>query len=712
MPTLFTLILFWWLLAMGVTVVLPYLLYRHTDAQPENRTLVIWSVICLASTLHGGMAYYAGYHKGGKVRDFLIGAILMPFSFPVVAWLNRNEETRLPGPPKGLIKTLDRGAFALGNIWFGIGQLVVMIGFLLRATIYENQFSDKGNEAAYAGYYNHPLMGLLFALFFVTIFCATMRKYPFRWHQVGWLTVHSGLLIMMIGCMMMYWGSFSGFTILYEGESTSLVRDNEIREIAVQIPALQYNEIHRVSVDYDTEKKEVEQIIPISAEHNGRTEDYEIEIDRYISRGEFYTDIAPSNDPRDGVGMKIRMTAPGFDREEILLERGSRSRFQIGSLDIMIQGLRSEAFVDSIGHRYRESERGRGRLEVFRGAEKVGEVPILVGDPVGGPQQGRVVGSTPIMIDDVRLKVERYFDLLTLDGDGAPLDSAPGEARSPGLALRLSGQSGDALVNVSSLFSTQPVPSDNVYGLRFEYEVLHEIEIGTGMALVTQTPRDGWVIALGTRDGVRREKLELDRPYAFADDAPIRFTVEKTLDRARVEEGIRPTTKRQNFRALRCKVKHGDLSETIWLVHGMRQPTQVRVGAKQILLDYRSRRVDLPFQLSLLDFRQFEYANSGKPERFETNLVLRDPAKEIEEAVLVDMNHPLGWAGYRFFNGSPLLEEQNARRGVLLQVGSNPGYPVIIVSSILILAGIITVFGFKKSIRDWDMRRKRAAEAA
>ena len=46
---------------------------------------------------------------------------------------------------------------------------------------------------------------MVFLLFFITIYAATMRKYPFRIFQVGWLVTHTGLMTMMVGCMIMFW---------------------------------------------------------------------------------------------------------------------------------------------------------------------------------------------------------------------------------------------------------------------------------------------------------------------------------------------------------------------------------------------------------------------------------------------------------------------------------------------------------------------------
>ncbi|MCB9832391.1 MAG: cytochrome c biogenesis protein ResB [Planctomycetes bacterium] len=712
MPTLFSLILFWWLATMAITVALPYLLYRHSDQEPSGGKIIFWSVLCLGSTLNGALAYWTFYNKGARARDFVIGALLLPFAFPLLSIMHRGSPDGPPEQPRGLVRWLDRVAYLLGDLKFGIAQLALLLLFLLRATIYENQFSDKGNEAAYASYYNNPLMGLLFALFFATIYCATMRKYPFRWHQAGWLMVHAGLLALMIGCMMMYWGTVSAYTFLYEGQTVARAYSNDVRELVVSIPSLGLQETHRISVDFDPAEEEVEQLIPIRSELNGRVEEFELRIDRSLAKAEFFEGLIPSDDQRDGPGIRVRITAPGSEEEKVMLANGSSGTLELGSLQLMVQGLRDESFIDSIGNAYAATDRTRGRLRVRREGKQIAEIPILLGDQAGDDLgQGRIVASTATTVDGLRIKAERYFDLIQLDADGRPMDANPGQANSPGLALRIDGDQGSALVNVASRLS-RPLPGDNVYGLDFDYEVLHEIPINVGQVLIAITQRDGWVVVMGTSDGLRHERLAIGQPYAFSDRAPIRFTVLEALERARFDEGLRTSKSRNTFRALHGTISAGGTKESFWVVHGNSVPKSVRIGARVINLEYRSRRIEMPFSLSLLDFRQFEYANSGKPKKFETNLVLRDPKAGVEEAVLIDMNHPLGWGGYRFFNGSPILDDKTARRGVVLTVGANPGYPVIIMASLLIFVGIIVVFFFKGRIRNWDTRRRQAALAA
>ena len=139
-----------------------------------------------------------GYRRGGSHWNFLIGAgpiffvvatalianqmgenmtfpaviaavALFPFSLLIVHMRTKQLPQSWPSPPRGLVKRLDRFAFMMGNIWWGISQLVIILAVLIRATVYESQVGQDGNEAAYVSFYNAWWFGLLFILFFVNI---------------------------------------------------------------------------------------------------------------------------------------------------------------------------------------------------------------------------------------------------------------------------------------------------------------------------------------------------------------------------------------------------------------------------------------------------------------------------------------------------------------------------------------------------------------
>ena len=103
---------------------------------------------------------------------------------------------RLPSTP--LMARICRLMFRWGNIWFGI-TLMAAIGVSVAAgTFLENRFGTKGAQYLV---YRSPWFGAIFFTGGIAMLCATFRKYPFRLEQAGWLTVHTGLALVVIGGM-------------------------------------------------------------------------------------------------------------------------------------------------------------------------------------------------------------------------------------------------------------------------------------------------------------------------------------------------------------------------------------------------------------------------------------------------------------------------------------------------------------------------------
>ncbi len=717
MPTLFTLIIFWWSFWMLAIVFVPFLLLGDTDSRWVNPgTVGFLSCVIAVSTGHGALGYWMGYMKGGSVRNFVIGALLGPIGLLIVGAMTKSKPDSIPERPRGLMKILDRLAFACGNLWFGIAQIAIMAAFLVRATIYETEIADKGNEAAYASYYNSPLFGLIFLLFFVTIYAATMRKYPFRWHQIGWLATHTGLLTLMVGCMIMYWGSFSGFVQILEGHTADHVFDRDIRDITVKIPSLGYRGKHRVSIDRDPEAREVHQEIPISFKHNGSAYDLKIEIDQHLGRAEFYTGIkemsdGPHNHSGGEAGVRFSMTAPGFSQENVVLEAHNNGVLQFSGMDIRVRTFDRQYIVDSIGHVYDPKDQKRGMVRVYRKGKHLADIPVELEPDTDTGSAGRMIKAGKLLLGEngPTIKIERFYATLGKDKSGLAIDENPQVASNPGVLVSMNGANGKSDVYATTL-NGRSNGASNVYGLEFEYACLGEIQISPGMVVFILDTKGQWTVALGSRSGTKHEKLEIGHAYSFSENSPIRITPEEVIAHASRDESVRASTSRNNFRAIHAKVTFEGESEELWLVNGLLRPQEARLGGQRIQLAYGSRKVPLGFELSCLDFRHENYANaSGKAKTYETNVVLRDKTNGVEEAILIDMNHPLAYEGFRFFNGSPIRDESTHSRGIVLTVGRNPGYSTIIVASIITCLGIIIVFFFKKRIRDWDTRRRSIA---
>ncbi|MFT3882002.1 MAG: hypothetical protein QM703_20395 [Gemmatales bacterium] len=119
------------------------------------------------------------------------------------------EATDVKAAPASTIKTVSKTApkSAPVNPWMqaakflGSIQMALILGTvftlaMIIGTCLESWYSDKiGQELIYHTWWFTGLLGLLA----VCIFCAAMKKWPWKKHQTGFLITHVGLLTLLAG---------------------------------------------------------------------------------------------------------------------------------------------------------------------------------------------------------------------------------------------------------------------------------------------------------------------------------------------------------------------------------------------------------------------------------------------------------------------------------------------------------------------------------
>ena len=126
---------------------------------------------------------------------------------------------------------------ACGNIWFGItlmGAIAVSVG---AGTIVESTYTAR---AAQHAVYRAPWFGAIFFTAGLSMLCATFRKWPFRLEQAGWLTVHTGLALVVIGSMVSFLTTVEGDVEIVEGqrvESFKLATQTRLGRVGGRSPA-------------------------------------------------------------------------------------------------------------------------------------------------------------------------------------------------------------------------------------------------------------------------------------------------------------------------------------------------------------------------------------------------------------------------------------------------------------------------------------------
>jgi cytochrome c biogenesis protein ResB len=114
-------------------------------------------------------------------------------------------------------------------------------------------------------------------------------------------------------------------------------------------------------------------------------------------------------------------------------------------------------------------------------------------------------------------------------------------------------------------------------------------------------------------------------------------------------------------------------------------------------LALRRKRYDLPFSLTLKDFKHDKYPGTEIPKNFSSLVRLKDEARGDDRDVLIYMNAPLRHAGLTFYQASFGKNDTLS----VLSVVRNPSWTVPYLACVLVALGLLWHFALalKGSLR-------------
>jgi hypothetical protein len=151
------------------------------------------------------------------------------------------------------------------------------------------------------------------------------------------------------------------------------------------------------------------------------------------------------------------------------------------------------------------------------------------------------------------------------------------------------------------------------------------------------------------------------------------------------------------------EVLDGGKSLGTWLAsNAIEQPQPFSAGGRSWSLGLRDRRIYLPYDLTLEQFRHDVYPGTDIPKNFSSLVRLQNPARGEDRNVLIYMNQPLRYDGKAFYQASFGKGDTLS----ILQVVENPGWLIPYVSTLLVTLGLLVHFAI--SLRR-GLRRATAA---
>jgi len=116
-----------------------------------------------------------------------------------------------------------------GYEWAASLQLAVPLITLTAAVLAWATFVEKwyGTEAVWFGIYRAWWFMALVGLLGLNVLCATLIRWPWKKHQTGFVITHTGILVLLAGCLLQQGWGIQGQMILHEGEASNLVYEDQ-----------------------------------------------------------------------------------------------------------------------------------------------------------------------------------------------------------------------------------------------------------------------------------------------------------------------------------------------------------------------------------------------------------------------------------------------------------------------------------------------------
>jgi hypothetical protein len=575
-------------------------------------------------------------------------------------------------------------------------SILLLAGVLAWATFVE---ADHGMRAAHLTVYGTPWFGGVLFLLGANVFCAAMSRYPWKKHQTGFVITHAGILLLLFGSVMTQRWGVDGNLPVEESKSNNEVHLNNL-VLAI------YNEAGVLQAEVpvpETGRSSQGKLLEIDLGNEDR-----LVVDEFLPRVIAQKNVVPS--PLSGVGMpaaKLDLISSRFNVSQWLLATSPTKpeELNLGPAVLSLRRLwtpqedsaflKAEKFSPaapvspSVGFIAIEAE-GRGyRVAIEEALQKW--KPFAPGYDI---------------------QIERYLPYAIVEKN--KLVSRSKDPINP--AVELNVRTSEGKVERHTLFANFP-----------EFNTLHRPKtpdvkpLGIKIQMVsTAGQRDG---GAGRRTGRLEFAVGSDgktlyyRSFGMAGDLKGKGVVEPKKEiptgwmdsKFRVAEWFPNAIQEDKPRYVDLitgtdgnffasmhvrRIKGRDVASAAadpgrWVTEGAVET--LPMNGENWIMQLSKEKLRLPFQIHLDRFTVHHDPGTTSAAGYESNVVVKDAAKNVNKAGRIWMNNPIDYGGYTFYQASYQMEEGRPVVSIF-SVNYDPGRWVKYAGALTIVLGALTMF--------------------
>ncbi len=563
----------------------------------------------------------------------------------------------------------------LGSLAFAIFLLSALVLILAVSTTLESLY---GTTLVQKFFYQAGWFDVLLGLFWVNIFCATVLRWPFKKHHTGFVVTHIGILTLLAGSLLTRLFGVDGQMALYESQKSHQILRSTY-ELVLHDPDGQ-----TVSLDLNSKMKGRSKSTILGGEALG------IRMERLTENGKLHAHL--KNDPTAPINyaaeLSLRSDRTGVNQTVWLVERDPRNpesaSFSMGPARFE---LRREKTVK------KETETPAPTTPQLFVEDKKTKESVLI-------DLQKIPAGLDLKKASLRLSEFRYYPNARVEDN--KVVSISDEPLNPAIEFKAADDKGHERSFVYfALFpdfeSIHGRNKENPIDLKIEFLLpeshhSHEIESSNSPSLTLYTPskNEPWRYASKSSRAETAGEIKAGQTYETG-WMDFHFEVLQLLENAVSVTEVHESEGRGQM-AVRLSVT--DSSSKIlfedWVIENEPKAFTLSSGNK-VMAGIVRKNTAVPFILELKDFRKVDYPGTNKPQSFESDVALTDPAEQIKIEKTIKMNKPLDYKGYRIFQSSYIQDPENGEASVFT-VAKDPGIAMIYVGSGIMFLGVVLIF--------------------
>ncbi len=578
----------------------------------------------------------------------------------------------------------------LASLKLAVILLVFFAAMLSWATFYE---SSTSTEEAQRLIYKTQWFDFFLFLLGLNVACSALSRLPWKKHHTGFVLTHTGIIIILIGSLITRKYGIEGTLRLQEGESASHIRLGEIA-LSVSVP--------RLNVRENFDPWFVEGGIPKNKEIRyqiGET-DLVCYVDNYYFNPRTVEHVSKADEGNPAVQIAFSQTGDSRSVQPHWLMAGNtdRNALDLGMAKVVFRQIESEEELQKQLSPPKKKEMStKTEGELFLKNEK-GEVVQTI--PV---EDFKTMPYTFEHNDEQYVvKFVEFFSRAVIQ-KGKLVNKENGKM-NPALRFELHGPEGPEVHLAFSLFpklGSMHGGSESASGLQGQFVYpMNESSNFSNEVVILDGPEDNLYYRATNISG-KFSSGEVNVGETFETTWPnvllgvLQYYPHANTTQEIVDAG-RSGMQRHSNPMVHVRLENNGESDRGYV--RFNSSSRLKAGGEECIVEFGNKRFPLGFKIELIDFDAPVYPGTNRPARFESEVFLIDPEKNLKEKRKIFMNNPLGYNNFLVYQSSYEKGRGGQPDVSIFSVARAPGTSTIYVGSIVLVSGMIIMFVSKSAL--------------